>query len=333
MQGMLELLGLPYTGSGILASALCMDKSRANSVMAGAGPARPRLRGARDQGRRRRRRRRAAGRRDSACRSSIKPVREGSTIGLTIAKDADAVRERPGARRALRPPGPGAEIRGRHRDHGRRAGDARGAGAADAGDRERQPDRTTTTRSTRPASRTTSSRRASRSARARRVGRRGGRAFVAARLLRAWRGSTSSSTPKSTPWILEVNTVPGLTELSLLPDAARAARASRSTSCASAWSTMRSAPGESGGTAQRMKLRRRRSLAAARRLAARPRAQRAAEGPAVDALREVAARAGRALGAARPRGGGRGRAVALLGWLWFGPALSVRTVEVTARST
>jgi D-alanine-D-alanine ligase-like ATP-grasp enzyme len=26
-----------------------------------------------------------------------------------------------------------------------------------------------------------------------------------------------------TPWILEVNTVPGLTELSLLPDAARAA--------------------------------------------------------------------------------------------------------------
>jgi D-alanine-D-alanine ligase len=28
---------------------------------------------------------------------------------------------------------------------------------------------------------------------------------------------------KNTPWILEVNTVPGLTELSLLPDAARAA--------------------------------------------------------------------------------------------------------------
>jgi len=28
---------------------------------------------------------------------------------------------------------------------------------------------------------------------------------------------------KGTPWMLEVNTVPGLTELSLLPDAARAA--------------------------------------------------------------------------------------------------------------
>src|ERR1700736_4142480 len=37
VQGMLELLGVPYTGSGILASALCMDKSRANAVMTGAG--------------------------------------------------------------------------------------------------------------------------------------------------------------------------------------------------------------------------------------------------------------------------------------------------------
>src|SRR6202162_1015445 len=37
VQGMLELLGVPYTGSGILASAMCMDKSRSNSVMAGAG--------------------------------------------------------------------------------------------------------------------------------------------------------------------------------------------------------------------------------------------------------------------------------------------------------
>src|SRR3989442_2466295 len=36
VQGMLELLALPYTGSGVLASALCMDKARANAVMAGA---------------------------------------------------------------------------------------------------------------------------------------------------------------------------------------------------------------------------------------------------------------------------------------------------------
>src|SRR5436305_13441528 len=37
VQGMLELLGLPYTGSGVLASALCMDKSRAGKVLLGAG--------------------------------------------------------------------------------------------------------------------------------------------------------------------------------------------------------------------------------------------------------------------------------------------------------
>src|SRR5438874_12481703 len=37
VQGMLELLGLPYTGSGVLASALCMDKARAGSVMTAAG--------------------------------------------------------------------------------------------------------------------------------------------------------------------------------------------------------------------------------------------------------------------------------------------------------
>src|SRR5437016_8456024 len=37
VQGMLELLALAYTGSGVLASALCMDKSRAGKVMTAAG--------------------------------------------------------------------------------------------------------------------------------------------------------------------------------------------------------------------------------------------------------------------------------------------------------
>src|SRR5260370_26231495 len=45
VQGMLELLNLPYTGSGVLASALCMDKSRANSRMADAGPQHPAFEG------------------------------------------------------------------------------------------------------------------------------------------------------------------------------------------------------------------------------------------------------------------------------------------------
>ena len=37
MQGLLECLGIPYTGSGVLASALAMDKHRSKAVLAGAG--------------------------------------------------------------------------------------------------------------------------------------------------------------------------------------------------------------------------------------------------------------------------------------------------------
>ncbi len=90
VQGMLELLGLPYTGSGVLASALCMDKARANALMAAAGLYIP-------------------GYEEVEIKEGVaadlvqrlvvayglplvvKPVREGSTIGLTIAQDADQV--------------------------------------------------------------------------------------------------------------------------------------------------------------------------------------------------------------------------------------------------
>ena len=34
IQGMLELLGIPYVGSGVLASALAMDKVMAKTVLA-----------------------------------------------------------------------------------------------------------------------------------------------------------------------------------------------------------------------------------------------------------------------------------------------------------
>jgi len=37
IQGLLELAGIPYVGSGILASALCMDKAVAHTVLTGAG--------------------------------------------------------------------------------------------------------------------------------------------------------------------------------------------------------------------------------------------------------------------------------------------------------
>ena len=90
VQGMLELLGLPYTGSGVLASALCMDKARANAMMAHANIKIPMFE-------------------ELEIKEGIavelverlvktyelplviKPVREGSTIGLTIAKNADEV--------------------------------------------------------------------------------------------------------------------------------------------------------------------------------------------------------------------------------------------------
>jgi D-alanine-D-alanine ligase len=90
VQGMLELLGLPYTGSGVLASALCMDKSRAGEIMAAAGLFVPdseevEVKVGVD-----------AGLVDELVERYglplvIKPVREGSTIGLTIAGNADEV--------------------------------------------------------------------------------------------------------------------------------------------------------------------------------------------------------------------------------------------------
>src|SRR5580692_4207364 len=41
MQGALEWLGIPYTGSGVLASALTMDKLKTKRVVVGAGYAAP----------------------------------------------------------------------------------------------------------------------------------------------------------------------------------------------------------------------------------------------------------------------------------------------------
>jgi len=90
VQGMLELLGLPYTGSGVLASALCMDKARANAMMAAAGLRIPMFEELEiTEGV-------AAEVVEKLVATYglpvvIKPVREGSTIGLTIAKNADEV--------------------------------------------------------------------------------------------------------------------------------------------------------------------------------------------------------------------------------------------------
>ncbi len=83
IQGLLELLGIPYTGPGVLASALAMDKSMAKKVMSADGIAVPKSI-------------------DFACKGGcwdessitdavdalgypvmVKPSRQGSTIGMT----------------------------------------------------------------------------------------------------------------------------------------------------------------------------------------------------------------------------------------------------------
>lgn len=90
VQGMLELLALPYTGSGVLASALCMDKSRANAMMAGAGLHVPEFEELElKQGMSAEIVERLV--RQFGLPLVVKPVREGSTIGLTIAHDSDQV--------------------------------------------------------------------------------------------------------------------------------------------------------------------------------------------------------------------------------------------------
>ena len=87
VQGMCELLGLPYTGCGVLASALCIDKTRAAGVMRSAGVPVPEDEevgaGAVDAVTVERLARRFG----FPC--VIKPVREGSTIGITIARDEE----------------------------------------------------------------------------------------------------------------------------------------------------------------------------------------------------------------------------------------------------
>jgi len=84
VQGMLELLDLPFTGSGVLASALCIDKTRTNQLLRAVGFAVPEFE-------------EVAGDGVEALAERygmpvvVKPVREGSTLGVTIASDVDGL--------------------------------------------------------------------------------------------------------------------------------------------------------------------------------------------------------------------------------------------------
>ncbi len=88
VQGALELMGIPYTGSGVMASALAMDKWRTKLVWLAAGIPTPRFRmlSAETDW--------SGVARDLGLPLIVKPVREGSTIGLSKIKAAE---ELPGA--------------------------------------------------------------------------------------------------------------------------------------------------------------------------------------------------------------------------------------------
>lgn len=92
VQGLLELLGIPYTGSGVLASALAMDKLRSRQVLQASGvpvPAWTVLEAGRWP----------AGRADLAARVArdlgypcvVKPNAQGSSFGVTIVHEEQAL--------------------------------------------------------------------------------------------------------------------------------------------------------------------------------------------------------------------------------------------------
>lgn len=220
VQGMLELLGLAYTGSGILASALCMDKARAGRILGAIGLHVPEFEELEIK----------EGVSPEVVERVVakfglplvvKPVREGSTIGLTIARDADAVAS-------------GLVLAGRY---DRRVLVQRFANGTEItigvlATPELQVLPTLEIVSENPVYDYDAKYTAGKS-----------HHIIPARIPHAARAAASDVAARAftelgcsgmarvdiivaadgTPWVLEVNTVPGLTSLSLLPDAARAA--------------------------------------------------------------------------------------------------------------
>jgi len=220
VQGMLEVLEIPYTGCGVLASALCIDKAIANRLLEQAGLAIPAYQ-------------------DHDVREGIpadlvenlvaglglplvvKPTRQGSTVGLTVAQSAEEVAD-------------GLVLAGRYdyRVLAQRfvTGTEITVGVLATPDLQVLP--TLEIVSENPVYDYDAKYTAGKShhiipARISEAARR--RASVAAELaFRTLRCEGMARVDlivdsEGVPWVLEVNTVPGLTELSLLPDAARAA--------------------------------------------------------------------------------------------------------------
>lgn len=81
VQGALELAGIPYTGSGVLASALCMDKWRAKGLVSLSGVVTPAARVVFSE----EEAEKAAS--DIGYPVVVKPTNEGSSIGVSMVND------------------------------------------------------------------------------------------------------------------------------------------------------------------------------------------------------------------------------------------------------
>ncbi len=220
VQGMCELLKLPYTGCGVLSSALCIDKAMANRVLEQAGLAVPAYQehDVRDGIAGDLPERLVAG---LGLPLVVKPTRQGSTVGLTIAQSEEEVAD-------------GLVLAGRFDDRVLVQRFVRGVEITVGVlatpeilvlptleivsqnpvydyDAKYTPGKS---QHVIPARLPEAVRRAAAAA-----------AELAFRTLRC-EGMARVDLivdDAGIPWVLEVNTVPGMTELSLLPDAARAA--------------------------------------------------------------------------------------------------------------
>ena len=85
VQGALETMGVPYTGSGVLGSALAMDKHRAKRMWQACGVPTPEFRVVRTEAELF-----AAGR-ALGLPVAVKPVHEGSSIGVCCARDEEGL--------------------------------------------------------------------------------------------------------------------------------------------------------------------------------------------------------------------------------------------------
>jgi len=85
LQGLLEMMHIPYTGSGVLASALAMDKVKTKQLWAASGLPTPRFSVLHDNSD-------WQGLIEELGEVVVKPAHEGSSIGMSMAADASALR-------------------------------------------------------------------------------------------------------------------------------------------------------------------------------------------------------------------------------------------------